>query len=643
MGSSAESSKAFRWLIILSVVVYCGLCVRIFGFVVDDAYISFLYAKNLIEHYQLCPGPDRYIQGYTNVLYVVLCAVLYALVGPDRLEVAAKIVLLIAGGGTIILVGVTLRNMRVSWWASAPTLAWIATNTPFVVWTMGGLETPLVCLEYAAGFFAMLHQPRNVLLFLVVFLAGVLTRLDAIVFLSIPLFGILLHERKTSPRNLLNLLAIVIGLLAVYFAWVQYYYGSILPQSFHAKATKSITEFISRASYEGVSYFVDFLVINQHWAGFIAIVIVSISSVLSLTGAESGVDRRGLLWGAAGVCAHVAYVISQGTVHMAFTFRLYVPLIPIMAVYLGLALDMLSRRAKYDVLRWFFGLGLTFIVLFFNLVTYKHAYYENMLFSDSPLIDFAHRQGMSIGSVMQDAETWKMAAKQIADAVPSSAHVYSDTAGMVPYFMKAQVYDEVLIGEPLNKAYDYAVWECRCSQQLATEVNLYPVRIKTEASRKASDTCLCLAPYRVFGPQRSTYLLKDYDVEYLFEIIWSGDTDKLRKALMSANGINSRAKKGITPLMLAAKAGNERMVRILLEHNADVNAVDGRGFSALHFAAWKGHSGMVQLLLEHGAGLRPNQSVATPLLLSVLKGYESVSELLKTNGIYNYLNFSGVR
>ena len=93
--------------------------------------------------------------------------------------------------------------------------------------------------------------------------------------------------------------------------------------------------------------------------------------------------------------------------------------------------------------------------------------------------------------------------------------------------------------------------------------------------------------------------------------------------------------------MLAAKLGNERMVRILLDHNADVNAVDNRGFSALHFAAWKGHAGTVQLLLEHGAALRANQCVATPLLLSVLKGYESVSELLKRNGIDNYLNWGG--
>jgi hypothetical protein len=640
--SSAESSKAPYWLIVPSVVLYCGLCIRIFGFVVDDAYISFLYAKTFVEHYQLCPGPGRYIQGYTNFLYVVLCAVLYALVSPDSLEAAAKILMLIAGGGTIILVGVILRNMGVSWWASAPTLAWLSTNTPFIVWTMGGLETPLVCLEYAAGCLAMLRQPRNVLLFFVVFLAGALTRLDATIFLSFLLCGILLHERNTQPRNLLCFLAIVIGVLAAYFAWAHSYYGSFLPQSFHAKATKTITEIISRTSYEGVSYFADFLAVNQHWAGFVAIVIVSVASLRSRRGTESRVDERGLLWGAAGTFAYSAYVISQGTVHMAFTFRLYVPLIPIMAIYLGLALDMLSDRTKYSAIRWFLGLGLTFLALISNLVTYQHAYYENMLLSDSSLIDFAHRKRMSIRSFIEGAETWKLAARQIAEVVPGSARVYSDTAGMVPYFVKAQVYDEGLIGEPSNKEYDYAVWECRCSQQFAAEVNLYPIRVKPETSREAGGTCLCLAPYRVFAPQRALYSLKDYDVEYLFNIIWSGDTHRLRKALMTVNGINSAAQKGITPLMLAAKLGNERMVRILLEHGADVNAVDIRGFSALHFAVWNGHAGTVQLLLDHGAILRPNQCITTPLLLSALKGHESISELLISNGIDKYLNFAGV-
>jgi hypothetical protein len=43
------------------------------------------------------------------------------------------------------------------------------------------------------------------------------------------------------------------------------------------------------------------------------------------------------------------------------------------------------------------------------------------------------------------------------------------------------------------------------------------------------------------------------------------------------------------------------VVRLLLEHEADVDAKDTDGGTALYQAAWNGHEAVVRLLLEHEA------------------------------------------
>lgn len=56
---------------------------------------------------------------------------------------------------------------------------------------------------------------------------------------------------------------------------------------------------------------------------------------------------------------------------------------------------------------------------------------------------------------------------------------------------------------------------------------------------------------------------------------------------------------GCAPLMLAAQAGHEQLVRLLLNHDADVNAADGE-YTPLMAAAQVGHAKVVRLLLAEG-------------------------------------------
>jgi ankyrin repeat domain-containing protein 17 len=62
--------------------------------------------------------------------------------------------------------------------------------------------------------------------------------------------------------------------------------------------------------------------------------------------------------------------------------------------------------------------------------------------------------------------------------------------------------------------------------------------------------------------------------------------------------VNARDNQGATPFFVASESGNPDLVRLLLDHNADVHAHDKRGVTPLHKAAAKGRHEVTRMLLE---------------------------------------------
>lgn len=65
--------------------------------------------------------------------------------------------------------------------------------------------------------------------------------------------------------------------------------------------------------------------------------------------------------------------------------------------------------------------------------------------------------------------------------------------------------------------------------------------------------------------------------------------------------MNTRAKRGITPLGAAVLNGDKEMVRLLIENGADVNCKDDGGCSPLTIAEQMNYPGIARLLLKNGA------------------------------------------
>jgi ankyrin repeat protein len=99
----------------------------------------------------------------------------------------------------------------------------------------------------------------------------------------------------------------------------------------------------------------------------------------------------------------------------------------------------------------------------------------------------------------------------------------------------------------------------------------------------------------------------------------------------------------LTPLHYAAMEGHAEVVQLLLANQADVNARDSTGSTALHYAAFRDHGEIVELLLAKGAQVdaRDNEGM-TPLHEAAIFDNTAVAELLLSGGAnVNAINKKG--
>jgi ankyrin repeat protein len=76
--------------------------------------------------------------------------------------------------------------------------------------------------------------------------------------------------------------------------------------------------------------------------------------------------------------------------------------------------------------------------------------------------------------------------------------------------------------------------------------------------------------------------------------------------------INAEKGRGFTPLHVAARWGQAKMVRYLLVRGANVNPTTGEGITPLHRAAGSDRVEVGRILLEHGASV-PSGGSARPI------------------------------
>lgn len=99
--------------------------------------------------------------------------------------------------------------------------------------------------------------------------------------------------------------------------------------------------------------------------------------------------------------------------------------------------------------------------------------------------------------------------------------------------------------------------------------------------------------------------------------------------------LNYRDRVGSTALMYAAAAGDENIVRMLIENKANINLYNNYHQNALTHAIDKKRTKVVGLLLEKKATIElesnPYQNATPPLGLAKRNGYQDIVEMLETD------------
>jgi hypothetical protein len=230
------------WLF-LAGLIFTALMIRLVAGprTIDDAYITFRYARNLAEGLGFVYNPGQQVLGTTTPLYTVLMSLAW-LLDLHNLPAVASVLNAVADAGTTVLVywlGLRLGRSRIV--ALGVALAW-ALSPMSVTFAIGGMETSVVIL-FLVGSYASYVAGRSRLSAAAMALA-VLTRPDALIaagllFADMGLRPLLARDGIPLAVRLRRLpwaeVAIFAVLLAPWVVLATAYFGSPLPQSVQAK------------------------------------------------------------------------------------------------------------------------------------------------------------------------------------------------------------------------------------------------------------------------------------------------------------------------------------------------------------------------------------------------------------------------
>ena len=164
MSTAGGDASSMRWAAVAVGLAALGPIVDAWALVaggvpqIDDAFISYRYAANLVDGHGLVWNPGERVEGFTNPLWTGLVALALAL-GFEATATGAAL-------GLASAAALLFCTAALAWWLLGPADGWLAplavmplaASSAFVFWSTSGLETALgaalacgVLLAHAAG------------------------------------------------------------------------------------------------------------------------------------------------------------------------------------------------------------------------------------------------------------------------------------------------------------------------------------------------------------------------------------------------------------------------------------------------------------------------------------------------------------
>ena len=324
--------------------VLCGGVVAIFlahaAYLVcltEDAFITYRFAANWVAGNGIVWNPgEAPVEGYTNFLWLIVCAALLVL-GID-LPFATQAIGVLASLVSLVVVWRMAQRIGASpKQALLPCLV-LACSGPFATWSTSGMETSafalfvLLAVESTARTIERGGLARDAALTCAALIVASLLRpegaLVAAVLAAVALVT-LLRRRAGGALPIVVTGLVYLTLMAGYTAWRIHYYGHPLPNTFYAKTGGGAAQAIRGVHYAGL-FALHFVV---PWTLTIALGVVGAVGADRVRWAKCFADPR-IVLSLALLAAYTTYICFVGGDYMAM-YRFFVPVLPAFGLVLA--------------------------------------------------------------------------------------------------------------------------------------------------------------------------------------------------------------------------------------------------------------------------------------------------------------------
>lgn len=323
--------------------------VLLFGdWIVDDAGISFAYARNLAAGHGLVSQPGvEPVEGYSNPLWVFLLAPFFPLGLFDPLLTPKLLSVALVGLAFLVLHQSLSKLDEAGWAVSWVALGLTALNSSFVIWTVSGLENALYVALICGLFGLILREAPPPLLAGAVAAGIALTRPDGLLYVALyPLLTLFAQGRPVRIGEAAGRIGRYVAVFLLLFGGHQVfrvlYFGDLYPNTYHAKRGETGRLALDLLTFQPY--------VRRHLGGLIESATgvdgQALAILLVLTVALLAVRRRlgraqGVVLGFAG-CAALVYLLLPGD--WMGEYRFATPFFPFFYASLALVAVAVTRE-----------------------------------------------------------------------------------------------------------------------------------------------------------------------------------------------------------------------------------------------------------------------------------------------------------
>lgn len=304
------------------------------AFIQDDAYITLVYARNLVEGHGLCFVHGEDVEGFTSPLWMLLSSALLT-VTSNPLPILQWLGILSVGCAAAITVHTAwqltpmLESPRLRAALATTCGLWPATLPAALYWSTSAMETG-VFLCIIAAFVSAWLQDRTSITVLGLSVVLILLRPESM--LLVPFLmgaSVLLAATSHERRAALRAAAVPGATLAILTVGRLLVFDALLPNTFSAK-----THSLGTQIADGLDYLQLFVL---HASGWGLLPLFAVAAWLSKNAAVRSVVVLAIAW-------TIAVVVLGGDVLHHQRFLL--PIVVITAPFIGLGVIELARRFK---------------------------------------------------------------------------------------------------------------------------------------------------------------------------------------------------------------------------------------------------------------------------------------------------------